>query len=128
MSPEASADLFDMLSEDVEELDVYFYEMDPEYAAHLLEHMYNDNAVDVLEHLDSKKRNELLALMDEESQVEITRMMSYGEDTAGSLLTTEFISLNQDLTTKESLELLKEDGPDAEMIYYLRDTCRGWSL
>lgn len=119
LSPEASADLFDMLSEDVEELDVYFYEMEADYAAHLLENMYNDNAVDVLEHLDLEKRNELLALMDEESQIEITQMMSYGENTAGSLLTTEFISLNQNLTTKESLELLKEDGPDAEMIYYL---------
>lgn len=119
LSPEASADLFDMLSEDVEELDVYFYEMDPEYAAHLLEHMYNDNTVDVLEHLDPEKRNELLALMDEESQVEITRMMSYGEDTAGSLLTTEFISLDEDLTTRETLELMKEEGPDAETIYYL---------
>lgn len=119
LSPKASADLFDMLSEDVEELDVYFYEMDPEYAAHLLEHMYKDNTVDVLEHLDPEKRNELLALMDEESQVEITRMMSYGEDTAGSLLTTDFISLDEDLTTRETLELMKEEGPDAETIYYL---------
>ncbi|MDO5457850.1 MAG: magnesium transporter, partial [Atopococcus tabaci] len=119
LSPEASADLFDMLSEDVEELDVYFYEMEADYAAHLLENMYNDNAVDVLEHLDLEKRNQLIALMDEESQLEITQMMSYGEDTAGSLLTTEFISLNQELTTQESLELLKQDGPAAEMIYYL---------
>ncbi len=119
LSPEKMADLFDMLAENAESLEPYFYEMDVNYSAELLEKMFTDNAVDTLEHLDEEKRRELLAKIDPESRREFKEIMNYSDDSAGSIMTTEYISLNANLTTKETMEILKEIGPDAEMIYYL---------
>lgn len=119
LSPDQMADLFDMLAENAESLEPYFYEMDLDYAAELLEHMFTDNAVDMLEHLDENQRNQLLAKLNPDTRRAFKIIMNYGDDSAGSIMTTEFISLNANLTTAETMDILRKIGPAAEMIYYL---------
>lgn len=119
LTPKEMAELFDIMEEDNEYLEVYFSEMESEYAADLLNEMYVDNAVDVLDQLDEAVQENLFDHMDNEDSTHFQLMLTYGEDTAGSIMTTEFIAFEENLTLAETTKQLRELVKEAESIYYL---------
>ncbi len=119
MTPREMANLFDILEVDSIHVEQYFYELDIPYAAALLTEMQKDNAADVLGELDLKRRRELLETMNASDAEEIRQLLSYEDESAGSIMTTEFISLNEESNVEETLNKLKHHAPDAETIYYL---------
>lgn len=119
MAPHEIADLFDILEEDSVHAEQYFYELEIPYAAALLSEMQKDNAADILGELDLNRRKQLLEAMNLSDAEEIEELLSYEDKSAGSIMTTEFISLNEENNVKETLEKLKYHAPDAETIYYL---------
>ena len=46
-------------------------------------------------------------------------LMVYPEDTAGSIMTTEFVALNQHVTAEEAINILRAEAPSAETVYYV---------
>ena len=94
-------------------------ELDEERAADLLEEMSPDDAVDVLEELDEEKARELFALMEEHEKADVAELMSYEADTAGGLMTTEFVSLPQNLTIGEAVNHLRQMARTPHMVYYI---------
>jgi magnesium transporter len=94
-------------------------DMDEERAADILEWMSPDEAADVLGDLPEEKAEELLGLMEDEVQAEVAELLPYADDTAGGLMTTEFVSLPRELTVGESLARLREMAETPNMIYYL---------
>src|SRR5882724_1195141 len=90
-------------------------DMDEERAADILEWMSPDEAADVLGDLPEEKAEELLA---------------YEDDTAGGLMTTEFVTLPRELTVGEALARLREMAETPNMIYYLYVVARegSWQL
>jgi len=94
-------------------------EMEPEKAADVLEHMDPDEAADVLGDLPEKKAVELLSRMDREEAEEVRELLEHDEDTAGGLMTTDYISFPPDMTAEEVMKELRLVAPDIEMIYYL---------
>lgn len=119
LSPKDAADMFDDLEEDSEWIEDYFLEMDTHYAADLLTEMYADNAVDVLGNLDKEHIQGLLKKMDRETADNYREMLQYEQETAGSIMTKEYVALKADMTIGETLVSLKHTAPDAETIYYL---------
>lgn len=121
LSPSEMADLFDAYEiANLPELEVYFREMNNTYAASVLGEMYADNAVDVLNHIEDKEKiNIYMNLMPPESAREISQLINYLDDTAGSIMTTEFVVIREDYTVKEAYEHLKNSALDAETIYYV---------
>lgn len=93
--------------------------MDEERAADILEHMSPDEAADVLGDLPEAKAEDLLNLMEDEEQSEVAELLPYADDTAGGLMTTEFVTLPRDLTVGEALARLREMAETPNMIYYL---------
>ncbi len=93
--------------------------MDEERAADILEWMSPDEAADVLGDLPEEKAEELLGLMEDEEQADVAELLPYEDDTAGGLMTTEFVTLPRELTVGEALARLREMAETPNMIYYL---------
>lgn len=94
-------------------------DMDEERAADILEWMSPDEAADVLGDLPEEKAEELLGLMEDEEQAEVAELLPYADDTAGGLMTTEFVTLPRELTVGAALARLREMAQTPNMIYYL---------
>lgn len=94
-------------------------EMDEERAADILEEMSPDDAVDVLGEMDEEKAQELFDLMEDEEKADVAELMEFAHDTAGGLMTTEFIVFPKDLTVGQAIARLREMAETPNMIYYL---------
>lgn len=94
-------------------------EMDEERAADILEEMSPDDAVDVLDEMDDDKAQELFDLMEDDEKADVAELMHFEHDTAGGLMTTEFVHVPQDLTVGETIIRLREMAETPNMIYYL---------
>jgi CBS domain-containing protein len=105
-------------------------DMDEERAADILEWMSPDEAADVLGDLPEEKAEDLLNRMEGEEQADVAELLPYEDDTAGGLMTTEFVTLPRKLTASEALARLREMAETPNMIYYLYVTEReeSWKL
>jgi CBS domain-containing protein len=105
-------------------------DMDEERAADILEWMSPDEAADVLGDLPEEKAEELLGLMEDDEQAEVAELLPYEDDTAGGLMTTEFVTLPRVLTAGEALARLRDMAETPNMIYYLYvvDKENSWKL
>ncbi|MDK9868969.1 magnesium transporter [Staphylococcus equorum] len=119
LSPEEVADFFEQLEIDEDKYESLFDTMDAEYASKVLEDMSYDNAVDIMNKLSKQKIVSLLTLMKREDAKEIKALLHYEEDTAGGIMTTEYISLKATMPVKEAMMHVKEQAPDAETIYVI---------
>ncbi|ALS38623.1 magnesium transporter MgtE [Enterococcus sp. 7E2_DIV0204] len=119
LSPKELADMFDVIEEDNENMKDYIAEMRPSYAAEMLSEMYTDNAVDLLNMLDKGQKAKYLSLMSTEDAGEIKELLHYEDDTAGSIMTTEFVSIVANQTVRSAMYVLKNQADVAETIYYV---------
>ncbi|MBN1075470.1 magnesium transporter [Clostridium botulinum] len=106
-------------------------EIDPEYkgsiikdlsetkAAEVLENMANDEIADLLDDLDEEEREKILINLEKEDAKEVKELLEYEDETVGSIMSKEFISLNLDITISDALDILKEMQPDEEVMYYI---------
>ena len=117
LDDETAADALQEMSDDdrVEVIE----RLDPERAADILEEMEPDEAADLLADLPEGRAEALLEKMEEEEAEDVEELLAYGEDTAGGLMTTEYVAVTADLTAAEAIERLRELEPEAEHIYYV---------
>ncbi|ELJ9332408.1 magnesium transporter [Staphylococcus pseudintermedius] len=119
LSPEEVSEFFENLEIDEEDYEALFETMNATYASQVLEQMSYDNAVDILNQLSKKKIASLLMLMNREEAKEIKALLHYDEDTAGGIMTTEYISLTINTPVHEALMRVKDQAPDVETIYVI---------
>lgn len=81
--------------------------MTTEQAVALISEMTPDDRADILEELEEKTADEILQDLPDAERQETERLLQYGADTAGGLMTTEFVSVAQGLTTEEALNLVR---------------------
>ena len=94
-------------------------DLDQERAADILDEMDPDEAVDLLQDLSEQRREELIELMEEEEGADVEELLAYSEDSAGGIMTTDFLALPRDLTAGQAIDRLRELQPDPALIYYL---------
>jgi CBS domain-containing protein len=94
-------------------------DLKPDRAADILEEMSPDDAADLVADLSQATREEILALMEKEEAAEVQELLGYPEDSAGGIMTTEYIALPANLTAGQAIDRLRELEPDAETIYYV---------
>lgn len=94
-------------------------DLNPDRAADILEEMSPDDAADLVADLSQATRDEILALMDKEEAQEVQELLGYPEESAGGIMTTEYIALPANLTAAQAIDRLRELEPDAETIYYV---------
>ncbi|MEK6189701.1 MAG: magnesium transporter [Carnobacterium alterfunditum] len=119
LSPNEMADTFEILEEEEESVEKYLEEMNPQYAANMLSEMYRDNAADMLNQLEPYTIKKYLSLMQKKDADGIKKLLKYEDDTAGSIMTTEYISIFANQTIQSAMAILKKKAPEAETIYYV---------
>jgi len=93
--------------------------LSPERAADILEEMSPDDAADLVADLSDETRHELMALMERAEAEELGELLAFPEDTAGGMMTTEFVAVPADLSAGATIDRLRQLEPDAETIYYV---------
>ncbi|MBQ0139291.1 MAG: magnesium transporter [Kurthia sp.] len=119
LSPKEMADVFESLQLDDEDYQSFIDEMESSYAAQMIAEMYTDDAVDVLNELDKDKISHLLKIMNQKSADDIRELLYYEEDTAGSIMTTEYVAIPKNSTVRSAMTIMRNAAPDAETIYYI---------
>ncbi|WP_434511066.1 magnesium transporter [Desulfitobacterium sp. AusDCA] len=90
-----------------------------EKAADVLEKMPADEVADILDEMEEEDAEKLLNEMGKEVSVGVRELMGYPDNTVGSLMTTDYISLNESMTVDETLTELRRLKPELDTIYYL---------
>ncbi len=93
--------------------------MDTDRAADIIEEMPPDEAADVLSDLPRDKAKEILESIEKEEAEDIQELLSHEEDTAGGLMTNEFVAYPPETTVKEAIDKFRKDAEDVETVYYL---------
>ena len=83
----------------------------------VLEEIYVDDAVDLIEEMPANVVKRILAQADPQMRKEINEILRYPEDSAGSIMTTEYISLRPDMTVAEAITKIRKTAVNRETIY-----------
>ena len=129
LTPEERAAVFEALEDEVaadtlEEMHPAYQaslvsELPDEKAADLLEDVSPDAAAALLADLPKRRAARLLALMDHEKAAEIRELLTYPENSAGGIMTTAFAVVPPEVTAADAIELLREQEPEVETVYYV---------
>ena len=92
----------------------------------VLDELYVDDAADIVEEMPAGVVKRILKHADPEMRSAINQILRYGEYTAGSIMTTEYVSLRPNMTVEESILRIRRQGVDKETIYtcYVIDSSR----
>ena len=85
----------------------------------LIEEMSSDDRVALLKNLEEAQVELLLPLVAQAERGDIRKLLSYPEHSAGSIMTTEYASLREDMTVRDALGQLRTQAPNRETIYYV---------
>lgn len=107
--PEASAEIQAEIIED----------MDTERASDILEEMDPDEAADILGDISEERSEQILREMQPDEAEDVRELLSYEDETAGGLMTTDYLAIPDSMTAQGTIDYLRSLSPDAETIYYL---------
>ena len=83
----------------------------------VMDELYVDDAVDIVEEMPANVVQRILAQADPEMRKEINEILQYPEDSAGSVMTTEYVKLTPDMTVGDAILRIRRTGVDKETIY-----------
>ncbi len=115
-----------------------FVEMDPDMQEHLidafsdtelravLDELYLDDTVDIIEEMPANVVKRILRQTDNETRTQINKILNYPKDSAGSIMTIEYVDLKANMTVEQAFARLRATGLDKETIYtcYVTDLNR----
>ncbi len=93
--------------------------LEPEKASDMLEMMEPDEAADILGDLPHAKARELLEEMEPSDAEDVAELLEHEEDTAGGMMTTEYVAFPPEATVGQTLEKMRAMADEVETIYYL---------
>ena len=83
----------------------------------VVDELYVDDAVDIVEEMPANVVRRILSQADPQIRKDINEILRYPENSAGSIMTTEYVSLRPDMTVEESILRIRRTGVDKETIY-----------
>ena len=124
VSSEYTAEFFAELNPDQQELLINSFS-DKELV-NLINESYADDITDTIQELPANVVNRILRVCPKEMRSDVNRLLNYKENTAGSVMTTEYIEMKDTNTVKEAIDFIRTKGRDAETVYtiFVRDSKR----
>lgn len=83
----------------------------------VLEEMFVDDTVDIIEEMPANVVRRIIKQSDAEMRADINQILKFPSDSAGSIMTTEYVDLRRTMTAAECFERIRRVGPDKETIY-----------
>lgn len=109
-----AADVFSYL--DVDNQQMIITSLTDREAANIINNLMADDAADLLEEMPANVVKKLLANASPEARRDINHLLRYPEDSAGSLMTVEYVDLKENLTVSQAIERIRKVGVDSETI------------
>lgn len=124
LSKDAAADVFSELSHDTQE--DLIKSLNDKELKDVMNELYTDDAVDFISEMPANMVNRILKSIPVSERKIINEFLSYPEESAGSIMTNEFIDLKGESSVKEAFEKIRKEGTDSETIYtcYVLDNTR----
>ena len=121
---EYSADFFAELTTEQQELIIKTFS-DKELI-NLISDSYADDIADTIQEMPANLVNRVLKACPKDLRNDVNRLLNYKDNTAGSIMTTEYIEMKEDVTVKEAINTIRRIGKDAETVYtiFVRDSRR----
>jgi len=94
-------------------------EMGQERAVQIVGHFDPDDATDIIAELDADDRSRILNDLKPEQVETVTQLLSYPEDSAGGIMTTEFASVSSEMNVDEAIAFVRARSQEIETIYYV---------
>ena len=110
-----AAETFTFMESDLQEHLIHSFS-DSELKA-VIDEIYLDDAVDIIEEMPANVIKRILRSADPDKRKMINEILKYPEDSAGSIMTIEYVSLRKRMTVKEALRRIRKTGLDKETIY-----------
>ena len=126
MPKDIAADVFVELESDSQEMLIKSFS-NTELES-ILDELYLDDTVDIIEEMPSNVVKRILKYSDPDTRKEINKILQYPEDSAGSIMTTEFIKLRQYNTVAQAFDIIRKNGDEAETINVCYVTDEGCHL
>lgn len=122
---ELAAETFVEMDDDTQEMLIHSFS-DSELKE-IVDELYVDDAVDIIEEMPANVVKRIIRQADPETRKEINELLKYPEDSAGSIMTTEFVTLRPKMTSEEAIKRIRRTGIDKETIYtcYVADDKTG---
>ncbi len=115
LKKDAAAGIFSRL--EFEEQESIIEKMTDTEIAMIIEDLFVDDAVDLLEELPAIMVKRILKISRPETRNLINKFLSYPEESAGSVMTAEFIDLHKEMTVSEAIDNIRKKGIDKETVY-----------
>ena len=115
LEKEKAAEVFTELDSDIQEKLIGV--LTDKELKDVVNELYIDDTVDIIEEMPSNVVKRILKHIAPEDRQVINKLLQYPDDSAGSMMTTEFIDLKEDMTVEEALAKIKKIGVDSETVY-----------
>lgn len=115
LKKDAAAGIFSFM--DIEMQESLVNRMSDSEITMIIEDLFVDDAVDILEELPAIMVKRILKLSRPETRNIINKFLSYPDDSAGSVMTAEFLDLHKSMTVSEAIENIRRKGVDKETVY-----------
>ena len=112
---ELASDVFVEIDSDTQEHLIKSFS-DTELKA-VIDDMFLDDTVDIIEEMPANVVKRILASSTPENRKQLNELLEYPDDSAGSIMTTEFVALSADMTVKEAFDKIRKTGINSETIY-----------
>ena len=114
LSKDVAADVFSFLNSDMQE--TIINTLKDKEIEHIMADLYMDDAADFVQEMPANVVKRVLKNTTKENRDIINKLLSYPENSAGSIMTTEFIDIKQELTVEEAFKKIKKKAADAETV------------
>lgn len=114
LSKDVAADVFSFLNSDMQE--TIINALKDKEIEHIMADLYMDDAADFVQEMPANVVKRVLKNTTKENRDIINKLLSYPENSAGSIMTTEFIDIKQELTVEEAFKKIKKKAADAETV------------
>ena len=94
-------------------------ELTPQYLATIIGAIPSDDAVDILEIIPEELADEIRKHMEQKDREEVEGLLQYHPETAGGLMSPDFMCLEEDLTVGEAISIIQQKSEEMEMVFYL---------
>ncbi len=116
-SPLNRAELLENLDENIGQRLIEGYSA-PQIAE-VVKNMSDDDAADLIQDFDPEKVAAILGLLKKDDREDIRELIRWEEESAGGLMTTDFVSIPSSFTVGQATEVVQQTGDDAEMVFYI---------
>ena len=115
LSKEQAGEAFTYMEPDMQEK--LIQDLTDSELKNVMDELFMDDTVDLIEEMPSNVVKRILKAVNKEDRKIINELLQYPEDSAGSIMTTEFVDLKENMTAEQALERIRDIGIDSETIY-----------